>query len=644
METEIIHLANILRPTSRDVFSGKGKLCLSANYLNRLNCAIDLNIQEDVNSFHIVQTSNTKSNLIGDTQFLLDLIKKTASLKLTPDETTEYTEVDITKFRNIRTLEIIKLDVHIVIGLQKLRSQIVELTCSKNLKSISEVLEKCGADNSQPFSWNELKTANFSYNNIVEIDNSFECTLSLNTLDLSHNHLNKANFVNLLPNLKHLNISYNRLENVPDFKGQIRSRLQILVLNNNFIESLNGLTSVSNLQQLDLGHNCLLDHKAFLSISHLVSLQWLNLQGNPLGFHPHHRQLTCNYLNKNASTVKFLLDGVLLNKNEKSLTGSLYPITQTIQTSLSSTNSLESSVASLHEKPRKIRQVTIEDANVVKEEKPILTPNSSSQHLEIKRQVEQLRQEYGESWLYRHSGLIVQDVLGFEKATVLSSTPIDTGVLTVQTNNPVDTTMTSGFNTANVSFVTEATSNNETFCTAVDEPVADAEHSVFSNGSAEDEISDVSDGEDIFSGGEDSMFLATNTADNSEVFVIVTESHISERDVINSKEKARWHINTILSCEKCEDKENGFKLEFDTLRRDRKQRIYTLDPEESETFYNSVNSKISGVANSQSKTDNKNLSYQCMQCTEVFQRSKHALLNQPSLNCPKCTSNMVVES
>ncbi|XP_057664337.1 serine/threonine-protein kinase 11-interacting protein [Diorhabda carinulata] len=624
MEGDISHLANILRLPGRDVISGKGKLCLSANYLNKLNKAIDTINEEDVTSFQIVQTNNTKSNLIRDTQFLLDLISKTSSLKLIPDETKDYETVDLSRFKQIKILEIIKLDINIVTGLQKLRSQIQELTCCKSLKSISEVLQKCGGDNSQCFYWNELKVANFTHNDITSIDNSFERTLSLHTVDLSHNQLSKLDFTSVLPNLKHLNLSYNKLDTVPIFKGQIQNRLQVLVLNNNFIENIQGLTSLFNLQQLDLGYNCLLDHKTLLSVSHLVSLQSLNLQGNPLAFHPYHRQLSCNYLNKNAATVKFLLDGHILTKNEKILTGSLYPIAPKLQTSCS-LNSLESSAASVQEKSRKVRYVNIEESDVVKENEPEFTPNTSSQHLEIKRQVEKLREEYGEAWLYQHSGLIVQDVLGLDKATILSSTPIEQVI-------PINTTQESD----DISTFNEDSSTNENYRTA------EMENS-FHSPEPNEEVSDVSDGEDVVSVGESCMFLATNIGSkNTSMFVALTDCCISERDITTIKEKARWHINTIISCEKCVE-ENRIKIEFDTLRRDRKQRIYEFSSEDIETFYDNIKGKIDSVLNSKSKTDDCNLDYQCMKCSEIFQKSKSALLNTPSIKCPYCTSPMVVE-
>lgn len=391
--------------------------------------------------------------------------------------------------------------------------------------------------------------------------------------------------------------------------------------------------------QLDLSHNCLLEHKKLLSVSHLISLQWLNIQGNPINFHPHHRNVTCNYLNKNSSTLKFVLDNVPLSKNEKSLTGSLYPIFQTSYLSVSSNSSDESASDSLQEKTKKIRNVTIEDEHVIKEETPIVaTPTTSFQHLELKKQVEQLREEYGESWLYRHSGMLVQDVLGFEKSSVISSTPYESAMdsLHLQNQNKRDVTSdTAEYMTADSKL--NPTANEDDFQTA------DDDSTIFNNTiqAADDTISDVSDGEDICSGGEECIYLVTNVNSSDQVFVVVTETHISERDVTTSKEKARWHINTISSCEKMEDNTNVIKIEFDTLRRDRKQRIYELDAHECENFYSSIRDKI--VKTSESVEKKK--MYQCMKCLELFpEQSKNALLVEPSVTCPKCKSNLVVEN
>lgn len=226
--TSISQVATLLRPVSKEVFNGKGKLCLSTNYLYKLNGAFEANITEETSlSFHIVQTSNSKTNYIRDLQFLLDLIQRTVSLKVVPDVTDEFNNVDITRFKNIKILEIQKVDIMSVIGLQKIRPQLQELTCCHSINALTDILDKCGSDNSQRYNWNELKRANFCHNNIVELDDSLDSMIMLQSLDLSHNHISKMDFLNQLPNLKYLNISYNKLDKVPRFKGQICSRLQV---------------------------------------------------------------------------------------------------------------------------------------------------------------------------------------------------------------------------------------------------------------------------------------------------------------------------------------------------------------------------------------------------------------------------------
>lgn len=225
MEVNIAEIVNILRPFNKDVFSGKSTLALSANYIQKLNNFAD-NSDDSSNSFHIAESNITKSNRVRETQFILSLFQNTQSLKIHPDIATD-SNVNISRFSNIKMLEILKVDINLLTGLQKLRSQLQEITCYSNLQQFGDVLMKCGGDNSQPYNWNELKKAKFSMNNILEMDNSFDWTLSLQTLDISHNNLSTVDIVNQLPNLKYLNISYNKLYRVPHFVGPVCSRLQV---------------------------------------------------------------------------------------------------------------------------------------------------------------------------------------------------------------------------------------------------------------------------------------------------------------------------------------------------------------------------------------------------------------------------------
>lgn len=65
-----------------------------------------------------------------------------------------------------------------------------------------------------------------------------------------------------------------------------------------------GISTLDALTELDVSGNCILDHSSLLPLSSLITLSFLNLHGNPLSFHPTHRQITAQCLHKNTASVK----------------------------------------------------------------------------------------------------------------------------------------------------------------------------------------------------------------------------------------------------------------------------------------------------------------------------------------------------
>lgn len=232
-------------------------------------------------------------------------------------------QIDISKFTNLKTIELQKVAAKQLIGLQQFRAHLEQLICVRGLsEGIREIIVECGGDGTTTgFLWNDLKTADFSYNNLKNIDNSFEYTPYLETLNLSHNQLVDVSPIRCLPNLKVVNLSYNRLTKIPIFHTDVYRKLQTLLIVANFIEDINDVANLDALMVLDISCNCLIDHGALLPLTALISLQELNLSENPLSCHPKHRQATSRYLHKNTSTVKFCLDGQPLTSHEKALTG-----------------------------------------------------------------------------------------------------------------------------------------------------------------------------------------------------------------------------------------------------------------------------------------------------------------------------------
>lgn len=78
------------------------------------------------------------------------------------------------------------------------------------------------------------------HNALEHLDKSLELAPWLQILDLSHNIITNAKEISCLSNLKHVNLGYNKLEQVPIFNKSLSHSLQILVLKNNYLDSLNG--------------------------------------------------------------------------------------------------------------------------------------------------------------------------------------------------------------------------------------------------------------------------------------------------------------------------------------------------------------------------------------------------------------------
>ncbi|EEZ97501.1 serine/threonine-protein kinase 11-interacting protein [Tribolium castaneum] len=577
-------------------------LTLSTRTLDTILSSFEL-LEEQSTSFHVKQPHNFKAELLRDLQYLSNYIQETKTLKLYIDSYDDTPEIDITKFRKLISLELSKVDVNTVKGLQLLRSQLQKLSCHKTQNNLSDILINCGGDKSRALCWNELKEAACTGNNIVELDLSLECAPWLHTLDLSHNEITNFEALSCLVNLKYLNLSYNRLEGVSVLRGQVCNRLQNLILKNNFIEDIAGLRALTNLWVLDLSNNCLVDHKSLIALSHLAALQWLNLQSNPLSFHPNHRNRTASYLHVNTATTHFVLNSAVLSKNEKKLVGSYYPLQ--MRTNSFSTDSLSLTT----EKARRVRHVVIEEENTVRESSIPSLPPTPKQYLETKKQIEDLHEKFGESWLNSQSGLL--DVLGLESFSLpLSTSPYE-----------ADFTIYSG----------DFTQEQEIAKGTVVEPPDQI------NEEYEKKIEAIPDEPDIE--GEESIYLATVRTETEPIFIVIGQTHLSERECSTGNEREKWHLDSITNCEILDEGLTTVQIDFETMRKSRKQRIYVFE-DEIEAFVACIKNKI----NTRQPKKEDDVKYQCMKCSTVFGRVKNeSILGEAAVKCPSCDSTLVVE-
>lgn len=630
--------------------------------------------------FQVVKVDNSKSESIRDLQFIHDFVQKTLILCLTTFAADDPFEgvADITKFRNLNRLEIQRFPVAQITGIQKMRSRLEELVCvRKSISGVKDIISDCGGDKSNGFVWNELKIADFSYNGLTVVDHTaFVFVPWLQHLNLSHNQIVSVDAIKWLKHLKVLDISFNKLTYVPTFNAEASKRLQSLYLSNNFIEELSGIARLEALTELDLSGNCIIEHSVLGPISTLLALRYLNLLENPLTFFPKHREITVKYLNRNTSSVKFILDHEQLTKYEKSLIGteklSFYRESwrnsslsiRTISVgdsprntpggSVSSINSIMESTTDLNisvtsqNRRSKIRKPIIEDSGKI-EVKPITIMEKSlegnQEHLETKKELENLRKKYGDDWL--RSPEVQSGIMGNQYMTAVEDERKDAAlemiddylqaVPTTTTAKPTDITkigtpVADSFKTGLVEpkfieirastpiesspiivqptpaesprkYVDVDPTLNPYYVPPVDYvPVVDDPYPV-----EPEEISEPEDNEESYD------VTAEPTGD--QMYLVVSDVSIREKFISSGSTKTKWTMAVLESCERI--KSDIIRINFDTRRRDKKQRTYKMADRHR---CHKLEQSLRDILSKRDLTELNQKVFRCFKCSTQFSR------------------------
>ncbi|XP_046739064.1 serine/threonine-protein kinase 11-interacting protein isoform X2 [Diprion similis] len=700
---EIIELARLLRQNGDKVLSATSKLSLSTSLLSNLNEAFTLIVEENEDlesSFQVCNSS--KIDIFRDLKFLHDFVQKTISLKITHRLSDRKTNVDITKFRHLKYLELQKVCIESVRGLQGVRGQLENVVCAggRGVGSVGRLLAACGGDASADFIWGSLKSLTLPYNALARIDKSLELAPWLQTLNLSHNLITSAKEIECLPNLRNINLGYNKLESVPEFSKPVFHSLQVLVLKNNYIENISGLKGLESLSELDLSYNCLTDHSVLWPLENMSVLLWVSLEGNPLAFHPRHRIFSIKHLHPSVADSKFILDQVPLSKAEKQVVteNRLYSIRPTRSVSgddlASLTNSIRSDVTStssetiifnesltqsqrldvtIDERPKSrkkknVKEAVITDIDHNKEDVKLdssLISNieASTEHLDIKKQVEALREKYGENdWLHEQAGTFVQDIMGLERASgpLLSYKQAENSA-----NTPVDIP-------ANDS-PSKKLDNSSVILKLTPEPLIEEkfkqtdEDDTDSIGAEDEKYKETFDSNDLLVNeivavptvthsqqepayerdeekGDLYVVQKKKTTDETErLFLVVTPDDIKERDEMTGRVKCRWATNMVLSCVMGRGEVTTVDIIFDTSKRDRQNRTYFMEPNDAKQLVATVGE----IMNAQQIALKI---FKCMKCSTHFSQDvdRTALasvfisdLKGPK--CPTCGSSLVIQ-
>ncbi|XP_070855556.1 serine/threonine-protein kinase 11-interacting protein isoform X1 [Drosophila suzukii] len=756
---KIAELASLLRQNGDKVLSSEFTLTLSGkedetnlkrtqakgSLLRALNDSFTLIADIEIGSgiihqqsFQVVKPINAKSSVFSELQLVYDFVQKTTLLRLSffPSEVYFEGVMDISKFRALRRLEVNKINIGQVVGIQPLRGQLQHLICVRSLTCVDDIIIRCGGDNSNGFVWNELQSADFSYNSLRSVDTALEFAQHLQHLNLRHNKLNSVAAIQWLPHLKTLDLSYNCLTHLPQFHVEAYKRLQLLNASHNYIEELLDVAKLDALKNLDLSDNCLLEHSQLLPLSALLSLTVLNLQGNPLACNPKHRQATAQYLSKNSTSVKFVLDFTPLTKAEKALTGSQkccyigslnrHPRSSSMSINSSSANSDGSQFSSVgsrrsmtvkgHNYPvtaeqsmavptsqltkksasKKIRTVDIEENIETESEASAISPQklqsdseegTDSSHLETKKQIEKLRLTYGNEWLrtgnadmtlgiespqpselerdnarqlfneflgeFSGSSSIIVNSQAYLEHLQICSTPADNVLL----NTTFDTTLTpiksDANDTSGLNFYETCTEGKVTNYESIvsitkelraEESLPDKHEEflrLFANSSTAGQNenlpneSTVSDAES----DEETFIVYHEQKPSDALFFTISSNFIREKDTLTERTKTKWSLKILESCERV--KCNTLRIIFDTIRKDKQERIYCV---ESTLCRQELENKLRDILCRRDLNEMNISIYRCVSCLTQFtieQKSKRH--KKKDLRCPNCRSAFVAE-
>ncbi|KAG1653721.1 Serine/threonine-protein kinase 11-interacting protein [Nymphon striatum] len=646
---------------------------LNSSSLTCLNKALTQISTEERNvTFDVVQTNNSKLAFFHDLQFLYDFIQKITALKLNHGNSTLQGRFNICRFRSLKSLEIKKIPIHLIMGLQYLRPKLESIICSRSLQNLEGLFGKCGGDMSQPFTWCELKNVNLGYNGIETLDDSLRLLPYLEVLNLSHNNIKYADNLEHLTVLKHISLSYNCLQECPIFSNSSRGTLVSLNLCNNYIESLDGIDELCALEDLDVSGNCLMSHSVLKKVMLLKHLKSLNMIENPMSYHKSHRKYSIKYLHPNTAKSKFVQEAQIFSISKRLSNGKIcVEIEDDDSRPTSSHASLNTSAHSVHrphaelessleyshspmqrrrKKASKITDAIILDPSEldVSKSTPPEKTQLTEEHLEIKTKVENAREKFGQEWLIvgkQNIGLPVTNN-SFDSASALSFKTEENDTRAEMENPNTSAEITVEDLDSCTKKTTEQPSNMYD------------ENNIDSNSPPEDSL--------VIENGA-FYVVHTENKDFSPCIISVGSRYIVEKDSMTGKVFDELDLSSLVRYEQINQGEDSISLLliFDYVKKSRRERIYHF---ENEDQFNSFIKHLEPFIMKRNLEAISKGALQCLKCCAQFYKDSAVLKiktvekiisgeqsSYPSSYngnegylvevpaCPNCESDMVVE-
>ncbi|KAG8233943.1 hypothetical protein J437_LFUL005149 [Ladona fulva] len=230
---------------------------------------------------------------------------------------------ELTAFKTVERLNIVALPLENIYNAQSLRNSVVSLSIRGcGVKRFAEILlcdtvhKNIMTDSTRDaFVWLKLMEADFSNNDIEEIDEAVALLPHLQHLTLHGNKLPVLKNLTSLPHLSHLCLSANQFvsSNLADLHTQLGNIINIDLSENN-LTSLLPFSKLYSLEVLNVASNSITDLAEVTYIAGLPCLESLVLTGNPLATVVDYRIRVLEKFGKRAEEI--CLDNELPTRKE----------------------------------------------------------------------------------------------------------------------------------------------------------------------------------------------------------------------------------------------------------------------------------------------------------------------------------------
>lgn len=208
------------------------------------------------------------------------------------------------------------------------------------------------------------------------------------------------------------------------------------------------------------------------------------------------------------------------------------------------------------------------------------------------------------------------DDYSFEQNEPLeTSTPQETTMLGDATN---DKTFYESMNTV--------TTSNSAYASALDE--------TFTTDQEKEDDYVISDPEE-----NEVQFIVVDETTKDDLFLTLGETTLKEKYAMTGRTLTKWGITTLQSVERV--RSNIIHLSFDTIRKDKRERIYKMDPKCCQDLEKILRDYLS----SRSFSDMNQTVYKCIKCNSQFCREidERKKTKNVDVRCPSCGNQYVIE-